>query len=102
VTPPPSTPGSHNDDHAVPIDWARFNTDAHKAAQAACVCLISCAVDGATRKAVVEHLDYVRRIGDIGVLPLLLARLTGPCCLPPMDEPTPTPDPGPPGSEEPR
>jgi len=96
VTPPPSAPGSHDGATDDPIDWARFDTDAHKAAQAACVCLIACAVDGATRQAVVEHLEYVRRIGDIGILPLLLARLTGPCCLPPADEPAPTPDPGPP------
>ena len=60
------------------------------------------AVDGATRQAVVENIAYVRRIGDIGVLPLLLAHLTGPCCLPPTDEPAPTPDPDPPGSEEQR
>ena len=32
--------------------WNRFNTDAHRTAHAACVCIVACAVDGATRRQV--------------------------------------------------
>jgi len=63
--------------------WNRFNTDAHRTAQAACVCIIACAVDGATRRQVCEQLTYSRAIGDMAVVPILLAQLTGHCCIPP-------------------
>jgi len=43
------------------IDWELFNTEQHQAAQRNCWCLIHCAVDGPTRKAVVERLDYARK-----------------------------------------
>ena len=71
------------------FDWARFDTDAHKAAQAACMCWIRCAVDGPTRSAVARQLDIERRLVTPAV-PLLVAQLTGRCCLPPADAPTPT------------
>jgi hypothetical protein len=67
------------------VDWSRFDTAAHRAAQAACRHVIACAVGGATRKAVAEHVDYARSIGDVAALPVLIARLTGPCTLPPAD-----------------
>jgi hypothetical protein len=65
------------------FDWTRFDTDAHRAAQAACTHLIHCAVDGDTRKAVAEMLQYARTVGDpIGIM-LAIGQLTGPCGLPP-------------------
>jgi hypothetical protein len=65
------------------IDWDLFNSQAHRTAQTNCQCLIACAVDGPTRKAAVEQLDYARTIGDVAAFPVLIARLTGPCCKPP-------------------
>jgi hypothetical protein len=76
------------------IDWDTFTSDAHRTAQNSCLCLIACAVDGTTRKAVCEQLDYARRVGDVGAIPLLIAQLTGPCCLPPTTKEAPAcPDP---------
>ena len=73
------------------IDWELFNTAEHQAAQRNCWCLIHCAVDGPTRKAVVERLDYARKVGDSNDTLLRIAQLTGPCCLPPAN-PTTTQD----------
>jgi hypothetical protein len=63
------------------IDRDLFNSQAHRTAQTNC--LIACAVGGPTRKAAVEQLDDARKIGDVAAFPVLIARLTGPCCLPP-------------------
>ena len=71
---------------ADPIDWTRFDTAAHRAAQSNCHHLISCAVDASTRAAVSRHLDYARSVGDGPGILLAIARLTGPCCLPPNTE----------------
>ncbi|GAA3386379.1 hypothetical protein [Cryptosporangium minutisporangium] len=65
-------------------DWTRFNTPAHLTAQHACRHVIHCAVDGHTRAAVSAHLDAARPTSDPGVL-LLIAQLSGPCCLPPAE-----------------
>lgn len=65
-------------------DWTRFDTPAHQATQAACRHVIHCAVDGHTRAAVSANLDAARRIAD-PVLPVLIAQLSGPCCLPPAE-----------------
>ena len=73
------------------IDWELFNTAEHQQAQRNCWCLIHCAVDGSTRKAVVERLDYARKVGDSNDTILRIAQLTGPCCLPPAN-PTTTED----------
>ncbi len=73
------------------IDWELFNTAEHQEAQRNCWCLIHCAVDGPTRKAVVEHLDYARKVGDSNDTILRIPQLTGPCCLPPAN-PTTTED----------
>ncbi len=73
------------------IDWELFNTAEHQQAQRNCWCLIHCAVDGPTRKAVVERLDYARKVGDSNDTILRIAQLTGPCCLPPAN-PTTTKD----------
>ena len=73
------------------IDWELFNTAEHQEAQRNCWCLIHCAVDGPTRKAVVERLDYARKVGDSSDTILRIAQLTGPCCLPPAN-PTTTED----------
>ena len=73
------------------IDWELFNTAEHQEAQRNCWCLIHCAVDGPTRKAVVERLDYARKVGDSNDTILRIAQLTGPCCLSPAN-PTTTED----------
>jgi len=73
------------------ICWERFNTPEHQAAQRNCHHLFHCAVDGPTRKAVVERLDYARKVGDSNDTTLRIAQLTGPCCLPPAN-PTTTQD----------
>ena len=73
------------------IDWELFNTAEHQQAQRNCWCLIHCAVDGPTRKAVVERLDYARKVGDSNDTILRIAQLTGPCCLPSAN-PTTTED----------
>lgn len=65
------------------INWAGFDTEAHREAQDACRHLIHCAVDATTRKAVVKALESARHTGDLAAFPLLVAQLTGPCCLPP-------------------
>ena len=70
------------------IDWELFNTEQHQAAQRNCWRLIHCAVDGPTRKSVIGHLDYARRVGDANGTVLRIAQLTGPCCLPPADPTT--------------
>jgi hypothetical protein len=67
------------------IDFELFNTPQHQAAQRDCHHLIHCAVDGPTRKTVVGHLDYARRVGDANGTILRIAQLTGPCCLPPAE-----------------
>jgi hypothetical protein len=75
-------------------DWSGFDPDAHRAAQAACNHLIHCTVDAATRAAVSHNLDSTRSTGDPNAILILLAQLTGPCCLPPVDPPKPgTPPP---------
>jgi len=72
-------------------DWSGFDTDAHRAAQVGCHHLIHCAVDGSTRAAVSRNLDNARKTGDANAVLILLAQLTGPCCLPPVDRPEPQP-----------
>ena len=67
------------------IDFDLFNTEQHQTAQRECHHLIHCAVDGPTRKTVIGHLDYARRVGDANGTVLRIAQLTGPCCLPPAD-----------------
>jgi hypothetical protein len=88
---PNPDPGSVCDPEAVdePDRWSGFDTPAHHAAQDSCRHLIHCAVDAATRRCVVEALDYARTVGDLDAIRLLLAQLTGPCCLPPHPPPTP-------------
>jgi len=68
---------------AEPGDWSGFDTDAHRDAQAGCRHIIDCAVDAATRAAVSSNLDNARATGDTNATVILLAQLTGPCCLPP-------------------
>jgi hypothetical protein len=63
-------------------DWSGFDTAAHHAAQAGCHHLIHCAVDAATRAAVGRNLDNARSTGDANAIHILIAQLTGPCCLP--------------------
>ncbi len=74
---------------AEPIDWSRFDTQAHRTTQANCRHVIHCAVDAATRKAISDNLAYARRIGDVAAFPLLIAQLSGPCCLPAASPPPP-------------
>jgi hypothetical protein len=83
------------------IDWQRFNTAEHQAAQRTCHHLILCAVDGPTRKTVIEHLDYARRVGDSNDIIVRIAQLTGPCCLPPADPTDKEDQPCPPDNESP-
>jgi hypothetical protein len=64
------------------LDWTGFDTEAHRSAPAGCRHLIHCAVDGATRERVVADLGYARSVGDLPAIQLLIAQLTGPCCLP--------------------
>jgi hypothetical protein len=71
-----------------PDRWSGFDTPAHHSAQDACHHLIHCAVDATTRRLVVQALDSARTVGDVAAVPLLLAQLTGPCCLPPESPPT--------------
>ncbi|MGW3827816.1 hypothetical protein ACWEAF_37515 [Streptomyces sp. NPDC005071] len=44
-----------------------------------CWCVINHPVTDAQRAELGEAIDYARRIGDAAALPLLIARLTGPC-----------------------
>ena len=83
------------------IDWELFNTAEHQQAQRNCWCLIHCAVDGPTRKAVVERLDYARKVGDSNDTILRIAQLTGPCCLPPTNPTDKEEQPCPPENENP-
>ena len=76
-----------------PGRWSGFDTPAHRQTQAACRHLIHCAVDATTRSQVATALDYARTVGDADAIRLLLAQLTGPCCLPPTPQPDPAPDP---------
>ena len=71
------------DSAAGPDHWSGFDTPAHRQAQGTCGHLFHCAVDATTRRRVVEALDYARGVGDVAAVPVLLAQLTGPCCLPP-------------------
>ncbi|BEL12883.1 hypothetical protein Q0Z83_110740 [Actinoplanes sichuanensis] len=66
-----------------PIDWSRFDSDAHRAAQNSCRHFIRCAVDGTTRSAVSQMLGYARTVGDGNAIAVTLAQLTGPCTLAP-------------------
>jgi hypothetical protein len=66
-----------------PVGWSRFDSDGHRAAQAACRHVIHCAVDGTTRRVVSQMLAYARSVGDSNLTVLTLAQLTGPCALPP-------------------
>jgi hypothetical protein len=88
---PDPNPEPVRDPEAVhePDRWSGFDTPAHHTAQDACRHLIHCAVDATTRRRVAEALDYARTVGDLAAVPLLLAQLTGPCCLPPQHPPTP-------------
>jgi hypothetical protein len=72
---------------AEPDRWSGFDTPAHRSAQAACRHLIRCAVDATIRRQVSQGLEYARHVGDAVAVPLMLAQLTGPCCLPPKPEP---------------
>lgn len=81
---PASVPEPVPDPVAGPDRWSGFDTPAHHAAQDACRHLIHCAVDATTRRLVLQALDSARTVGDIAAVPLLLAQLTGPCCLPPV------------------
>lgn len=83
------------DSAAEPDRWSGFDTPAHHSAQDACRHLIHCAVDATTRRLVVQALDSARTVGDVAAFPLLLAQLTGPCCLPPQPPPTAMPTPTP-------
>jgi len=60
-----------------------FDTPEHRAAQEACNHMIRCAVDMASRRRVSADLDRIRELGPITMLPMMIAALTGPCCLPP-------------------
>jgi hypothetical protein len=66
-----------------PVDWSRFDSGGHRAAQAACRHVIHCAVDGTTRRVVSQMLAYARSVGDSNLTVLTLAQLTGPCAFPP-------------------
>src|SRR5207248_2541687 len=83
------------------IDWELFNTAEHQAAQRNCHHLIHCAVDGPTRKTVIAHLDYARKVGDANDILVRLAQLTGPCYLPPAYLTTKEDQPCPPENENP-
>lgn len=72
---------------AEPDRWSGFDTPAHRDAQDGCRHVVACAVDSGTRRRVSEGLEYARRVGDAPAIPLLLAQLTGPCCLPPNPRP---------------
>jgi hypothetical protein len=72
-----------------PIDWSRFDTDAHRDAQARCRHLIHCAVDAATRRAVSANIAHARATGAVDLLLIMIEQLQGPCCLPPGPAATP-------------
>jgi hypothetical protein len=59
-----------------------YDTPAHLEAQRNCMHLIHCAVDARTRADVLAKLDRARAHAVVEV-PLYLAALNGPCCLPP-------------------
>jgi hypothetical protein len=92
---PNPVPNPVTDPVAGPDRWSGFDTPTHHQAQDACRHVNHCAVDATTRRRVVEALDSARTVGDVAAVPLLLAQLTGPCCLPPEPSltaaPTPTP-----------
>jgi hypothetical protein len=46
------------------FDWELFSTEEHREAQRNCWCLIHCAVDGPTGRAVSDLLTYARKVGD--------------------------------------
>jgi hypothetical protein len=71
-----TTGGRDRDDVA---DLSGFDTATHHAVQKPCRHVIHCAVDTDTRAGVIRNLDYARRVGDMAVVPVLLAQLTGPC-----------------------
>ena len=83
------------------IDFELFNTAEHQEAQRNCHHLIHCAVDGPTRKTVIGHLGYARRVGDSNDIMVRIAQLTGPCCLPPANPTTREDRPCPPENENP-
>jgi hypothetical protein len=95
ATVPEPVPDPVADPVAGPHRWSGFDTLAHHTAQDACHHLIHCAVDATTRRLVVQALDCARTVGDIAAVPLLLAQLTGPCCLPPQPPPPAEPTPAP-------
>jgi hypothetical protein len=66
------------------VDWSRFDSDAHRAAQSSCRLFIRCAVDGTTRSTVSQMLGYARAVGDGNAIAVTLAQLTGPCTLAPV------------------
>jgi hypothetical protein len=87
-----TTASAGSDDE--PVDWSRFDSDAHRAAQNSCRHFIRCAVDGATRRAVSQMLGYARTVSDGNAIAVTLAQLTGPCALapaPPAAERSPRP-----------
>jgi hypothetical protein len=69
------------------FDWELFNTEEHQEAQRNCWCLIHCAVDGPTRKAVSDLLTYARNVIDGNGILVRIGQMTGPCCLPPAAPP---------------
>lgn len=63
-------------------DLSGFITPEHVEAQRQCVHQFHCAVDGRTRANVLAMLDRAREHSPVEI-PLFIAQLTGPCCLPP-------------------
>lgn len=59
-----------------------FNTPEHVEAQRQCMHLFRCAVDGRNRANVLAMLDRAREHSPAEI-PLFIAQLSGPCCLPP-------------------
>lgn len=64
------------------VDLSGYDTPAHRAKQRQCVHLNRCAVDAQTRAAALASLERARTHAIVEV-PLYLAALNGPCCLPP-------------------
>jgi hypothetical protein len=69
------------------FDWELFNTEEHQEAQRSCWCLIHCAVDGPTGRAMPDLLTYARKVGDGPGIFVRIAQFAGPCCLPPAAPP---------------
>lgn len=65
-----------------PGDLSGYDTPAHHAAQRRCAHLIHCAVNAATRAAILTKLEQAHAHAVVKV-PLFLAALNGPCSLPP-------------------